>query len=336
MSLSHDPLTAGGVLLALVLCAPAAAAETLATLSIGPPGTFNAPIDLTIDDAGNTIVADTGNHRVVKLAPDGTILWAVGRADMLAGSGPGEFSGPKDVAVGPDGNLYVADADNGRVAKLGNDGALLATFKTPFGPQGISIDADGTIFVADSNGDRVHRLSPSGALAQTIGSRGAGPGQFTAPYDVSVAGGFLYVADGLNHRVQKLRTDGSFVAAWGTEGEAPGQFMQPIGVSATADGRVFVIDKGTARLDVFSADGRHLLRFGDERQLSIPGGVFARGNDIAIADTGNSRVVRLISAQTPPPGAFCDSATGTCAVGPNGVPTVIMPRGPGARTRHAG
>lgn len=328
-------LTLGGACVATLALAPvsAQAAETLAVAGIigqpgSEPGQLNRPIDVTLDAAGNVIVADTQNHRVQKFSPSGDLLWTRGKAGAVSGSGDGEFSSPKDAAVAQDGTILVADADNERIQRLrAADGAFLAKYPLSFAPQGISVAADGSIFLADTSGNRIHRANAAGTVTQSFGSTGVGPGQFSSPFDVSAAGGFVYVADGRNHRVQKFTLDGGFVKAWGKEGEKPGELLKPIGISATADGRVYVIDEQLARLDVYDSEGRFLLRFGHERLMDVPGGVYASGDQLVVADTGHGRILRLVEALTPPAGTFCDSSTGTCAVGPNGVPTVSMPNG---------
>jgi DNA-binding beta-propeller fold protein YncE len=322
---------------ALAVAASAPAAETLATFRVvGAPGTepgqLRGPIDLTLDPAGNVIVADTDNHRVQKFSADGTLVWARGKADGTAGNGPGEFRRPKDVAVAPDMSVVVADSDNSRIQRLTADGSFVTAYPQMFSPQSISVDADGSMFSVDTSGDRVHKLSSAGAVVKTWGGTGDQPGKFKAPFDASVAGGFVYVADGDNSRVQKFTNGGDFVKLWGTrardpEKPKPGEFLRPTGISATSDGRVYVIDRDTNRLDEFTTEGEFRLRFGDARQLTSPGGVFALGSSLAVADTGRDRVVMLIRAETPAAGTFCDSTTGTCATGPNGVPTVTMPSG---------
>jgi hypothetical protein len=322
---------------ALIVPASASAAGTLATfLVIGGPGTepgqLRGPVDLTLDSAGNVIVADTGNNRVQKFRPDGTLVWARGKAGGTAGNGPGEFSRPKDVAVAPDGSVVVADSDNGRIQRLSADGAFVASYPQNFSPQSITVDADGSMFSVDTSGDSVHKLSSSGAVVRTWGGSGDQPGKFKRPFDASVASGFVYVVDGDNSRVQKFTNGGDFVKLWGTRAQdpekpKPGEFLRPSGISATSDGRVYVIDRDTDRLDEFTTEGEFRLRFGDARELTSPGGVFALGSSLAVADTGRDRVVMLIRAETPAAGTFCDSTTGTCATGPNGVPTVSMPRG---------
>lgn len=323
----------------LLLAGPpvASAADTLAIYNVfGGAGQLSSPIDLTLDGAGNAIVADTGNHRVQKFARDGTMIWSRGKtgADGVpaAGSGPGEFNRPKDVAVAPDGTILVADSDNSRVQRLSAAGAPLASYAMRFDPQSMSVDAAGDMYMVDSSGNRVFRASAAGVILRQWGGAGEQPGQFRAPFDASVGGGFVYVADGDNARIQKFDTDGTYVAQWGKraadpETAKPGEFSRPGGVSVTAGGRVFVIDRETARLDEFTADGKFVLRFGAERMLSDPGGVYAQGDEVVVADTGHSRAIRLLRAAAPGPGAFCDSATGTCSVGPTGVPSVSMPRG---------
>jgi len=331
------------VSLAMLFATPgsAPAAENLAVRTIigGPgdaPGQLRGPIDLTIDPAGNVIVADTQHHRIQKFTPDGTLIWLRGKSGAdgapVTGDGALEFNTPKDVAVAPDGTIVVADGGNDRVQRLSAEGTFIAAYPVKFEPESIAVDADGSLFLAETSGNRIHRTDPGGNVNLTWGQTGEAPGQLNHPNDVSVGGGFVYVADGRNARVQKFTRDGGFVKLWGTRAKdddtaKPGEFSEPLGVSVTAAGRVFVIDKGTARLDEFTTEGVHRLRFGDERQLAAPGGVFARGDEVAIADTDNNRALRLIRTLTPPAGTFCESATGSCSIGANGVPVVTMPNG---------
>jgi DNA-binding beta-propeller fold protein YncE len=77
------------------------------------------PEGITLDASGNVWIADYGRDRVVKLAPDGRLLQSLGSR----GTFPGEFVGPKGVAVDPtSGRIYVADTGNGRIQRLLPDG----------------------------------------------------------------------------------------------------------------------------------------------------------------------------------------------------------------------
>ena len=86
------------------------------------------PEGIAVDRDGNLWVADYGHDRVVKLAPDGHLLLSWG----ARGSGPGEFVGPKGVAIDPSsGRLYVADTGNARVQRLAPDGTSEASWPLP-------------------------------------------------------------------------------------------------------------------------------------------------------------------------------------------------------------
>lgn len=76
-------------------------------------------------------------------------------------------------------------------------------------PRGMALDADGNLYVADWGNDRIQILSASGAVIDTIGETGSGNGQFRLPKGVAVDGdGNVFVLDTRNQRVQKFRPAG--------------------------------------------------------------------------------------------------------------------------------
>jgi trimeric autotransporter adhesin len=85
---------------------------------------LNAPTGVAVDDSGTLFIADTGNNRVRRVSPDGTITTVAGSgAKGFSGDGgtavKAELSGPTGVAIGPDGALYIADFGNNRIRKIG-------------------------------------------------------------------------------------------------------------------------------------------------------------------------------------------------------------------------
>ena len=88
-------------------------------------GQLQAPWGLGLDNDGNVLVADHRNHRIQKFDSDGNYLSAIGRQDSAPSSRAGEFDHPSDVAVDPDGDIYVCDWANHRVQVFDQSGEYL-------------------------------------------------------------------------------------------------------------------------------------------------------------------------------------------------------------------
>ncbi|MEK7674452.1 MAG: hypothetical protein AAB676_01290, partial [Verrucomicrobiota bacterium] len=107
---------------------------------MGSVARFNSPFGVAVDSAGNVFVADTYNHSIRKVTPEGAVTTIGGVAGVAAGAdGIGSsatFSEPKGIAVDNMGNLYVADRGNNRISK----GTSLAASSPPT----ITLGYDGT------------------------------------------------------------------------------------------------------------------------------------------------------------------------------------------------
>lgn len=82
-------------------------------------GYFRTPGGGAFDSENNIYISDYYNNRVQKLMSDGTFILKWGSSYGNPGSGDGEFYAPRDVAVGPDGSIYVVDHGNYRIQKFG-------------------------------------------------------------------------------------------------------------------------------------------------------------------------------------------------------------------------
>ncbi|MCX6632962.1 MAG: NHL repeat-containing protein, partial [Candidatus Solibacter sp.] len=174
-------------------------------------GSVNLPEGVAVDAAGNLYIADTLDHAVRMVTPDGVIT-------TLAGNGNPGFSGdggpaaharlshPHGVAVDLSGNVYVADTGNNQVRRIDATGTITTvnTGGALVDPRGVAVDRAGNLYIADTGNRRVRRVSP-GALLTTIAGNGtccySGDGwlaldaRLNQPWGVAVdANGNVYVA----------------------------------------------------------------------------------------------------------------------------------------------
>ncbi len=272
------------------------------------PVTNRVPVAYTAPDIGDVVKSifvvtywDSGlryliEHRPQVVAPPETI--AVGFNAELAnrlfpntgpfglfdragpGSGRGQFNGPRDIAVSPDGStVYVVDMGNARVERFDALGDFIGawggeasdvTFErtsSGLGPTGITVGQDGLIYVCDTWNHRVVILDSTGRLIREFGSfqdtqdapdPSVSPGLFFGPRDVAVTSDEIYVVDTGNERVQVFAFDGTFRRAFGGYGTEIGKLIEPVGIAIGPDGRVYVADSGNARIAVFATDGTPL------------------------------------------------------------------------------
>ncbi|RME06636.1 MAG: TIGR03663 family protein [Anaerolineae bacterium] len=186
------------------------------------------------------------------------------------GTQPGEFERPRDVAVAPDGSIYVADTGNHRIQHIGIQGEVLhvwGTFAdssqgpahpgTFYEPWGVAVGPDGSVYVADTWNHRVQKFTAEGEFITQWGYFGQGETAtaFWGPRDVVVDGsGRVYITDTGNKRVVVFDADGNFITSFGSAGLLAGQFDEPVGLAVDAQGRVYVADTWNQRVQVFEPD----------------------------------------------------------------------------------
>ena len=162
------------------------------------------PIGVAVAPDGRILVSDAGNHRVLFLDADGSLLNTVG-AGMRAEGSEG-FNVPGALTVDAQGNVYVVDTLNGRVVKLSPDGQFIrdygrlgGTAGTLSRPKGVAVDGAGRVFVSDGLLAAVEVFSAEGAYLGVIGRRDPGDPTsgplFQAPAGLWLDGDRLYVTD---------------------------------------------------------------------------------------------------------------------------------------------
>jgi DNA-binding beta-propeller fold protein YncE len=193
----------------------------------------------------------------------------------------GRLQVPIHVAFGPEGTLYVADAQRGQVVMFDPLGSYLGCLGAAgeMKPTDVAV-AGHRVYVADVKNHRVAVYDR--ASRQRLFTLPRPPAKEEArlfsPTNLALdAAGHLYVSDSGAFRVQKYAPDGTFLKSFGTHGDAPGQFAMPKGIAVDRDGRIHVVDAAMQAVQVFDADGRLLMFFGEpggsDRALNLPAAV---------------------------------------------------------------
>lgn len=193
----------------------------------------------------------------------------------------------------------------------GHHGSGLAQYRNPT-DIAVFRNAIGVVnlVVADTGNARIKVLTDQGAFQEKWGQPGAGPSQYSSPQGVAVdAKGTVFVTDSGNHRIQKTNawtnamTDlsGNFLGEFGRAGKGEGELDFPTDVALDAEGNLYVVDSGNARVQKVAQDGRFLASWGGPGsgpgKFDLPLAI-ALGPDgsVYVTDAKNNRVQRFDAA----------------------------------------
>jgi DNA-binding beta-propeller fold protein YncE len=203
---------------------------------------------------------------------------------------------PYGVAV-RNGKVYVGDTvgrfvmmydlNAGKFIRIGVDepGAL----RMPFG---MEVDAQGNLFVVDGGTKRIQVYDPAGKHVRTLGA----DIKWSRPVGIAIddARKRIYVVDagGVDSPEHKVRAldmvTGKQQFEIGQRGDGPGDFNLPRDATVSPDGKLYVVDGGNFRIQVFDPEGKYLRTFGGVGRQT---GQFSRPKEIASDKDGNLYVV---------------------------------------------
>ena len=221
-------------------------------------GQFTEPLDVLVEPGTNRVfVADTWNHRIQKFDANGQFLGQWGSPGQEISQEPGEFYGPRALALAEDGVLYVADTGNKRVQKFDPDGKLLGQIGVAGQlagqldePIGLTITPAGDIYVADTHNGRIQRFDKDGNAVTHWPVLGWSDQARNEPYLASDPQGNVYVADSVGQRILKFDPNGKLLAV-GTVPIAGGQGLNlPSGIAVWED-KLYVADTLNGRVRIF-------------------------------------------------------------------------------------
>lgn len=295
-----------------------------------------APRGIAVESNGDLFVADSANNRVLhyprpvaqagRITPDVVLGQTDFTSSDVTTASAGSLTSPAGLAIGPNGDLFVADSGNNRVLEFASGpktGAIAlrvygqASFTTSSlsttvsaetltAPQGLAVDKSYNLYVADVGANRVSvfpntsaapqaGLPASLVLGQADFSHSAGSGAATglhSPLDVALdSGGNIFVSDTANNRVAVFPSLANLLVAAG-----------PPYSSYVAIGQQKVT--GTAA-NWDTTDG-----LATPEGLIAPAGLFVdRQDTLYVGDAGNSRVVQYLKQVTIENTATASSST---------------------------
>jgi hypothetical protein len=206
------------------------------------------------------------------------------------GTGPGQLDSPAGAQVSANGDLFVADSGNDRVAVFAGDGAFLRVLSGGLsGPRDLALDDDGRVFVADTANDRVAVLASGGGFLFAFEE--VGEAKLAGPTGVAVAGSLTFDADTGNTRIAVFADNGEFLDSFPTT-------TPPKDVIVGPGGDLYVVVE--KRVEVYTPAGELVRSFGDEgvEKLESPTALAFGEGQIFVADEAERSVERFAPAGT--------------------------------------
>jgi len=241
--------------------APGTGAGQFSTLYAGVD-----PAGIVVGKDGDIYVSDW--TRIQEFTPGGAFVRQFGAGNQGKVVTASSFYGPRQLAVAPNGNLYIADTGNERIQvysptgthlfNIGTGSHVAAQMTAPGSfdePSGLAVDNSGVVYVADYWNKRVQRFTLDGKYLSSYPLTGWVAQDYQEPYLAVDNKGHLFATDApantphVNHVLELDATTGVTIHALGSGvvGTA-GALTQPSGVAIGPDGALYIADPGAVKL----------------------------------------------------------------------------------------
>lgn len=309
----------------------------------GVDASFNTPCDVAVDVAGNTYVADRGNHSIRKITPGGVVTTLAGSASPGATDGLGvaaRFNSPEAIAIDVNGNLYVGDTGNRKIRKITPEG-MVTTFSGSgnlesvdgnaasagfVAIRGVAVADSGIVYV--SEGSKIRKITADGTVTTLVQGGGFSGYLFGRGIAVDKIGNVYASQESTIFKISPAGAVTTFIST------SP---FQPWGLAVDDSGNCYVSDTSSHKLYRITPSG--VMNFmagagaadsddgmGAAASFDLPIGVAVdRDGTVYVADRNNHKIRKVTSGGlvTTLAGAGAGSANGTGAAArfrnPNGV-----------------
>jgi trimeric autotransporter adhesin len=250
------------------------------------------PVGVSVDIYGDVLIADSGNNRIRKVAPNGNISTIAGTGvyNYAGDGGPATsaaLANPECVRSDASGNLYIADTDNDRIRRINGSG-IISTIAGGNGasygdggpaisaqlaaPACVAVDASNNVYIADTFHSAIRKVDTTANISTVAGNTRLGfagdSGQATGatlfwPSDVVPdANGNFFIADTVNARIRKVAANGIITSiagtgAFGATGDGgpslTAQIGEVVGLSIDPAGNLYLADSYNNRVRKLTA-----------------------------------------------------------------------------------
>jgi IPT/TIG domain-containing protein/NHL repeat-containing protein len=249
---------------------------------------LRGPVGVAVAPNGDLYIADDFGSLIEKVTPVGKLTIVAGvlgeEGRPKAGKATqSELKSPVAVAIGPSGDLYIADQEanviekvtpSGKLSIAAGTGALglptagRATKSDLSEPSGVAVSAHGDLYIADGQNNVIEKVTPSGKLSIVAGIKGhsgtptqgrATKSQLNFPYGLAIApNGDLYIGDYGNDVVEVVTPSGYLSKVAGIPGTSnvptaglatDSDLGHPSGVALDTNGDLYIADTGESLVE---------------------------------------------------------------------------------------
>jgi sugar lactone lactonase YvrE len=221
-------------------------------------GLFTRSHGLRIDKDGSIWTTDVGAHVVMKLSPQGQVLLTLGSkgaaGEWNEAAGSRKLNQPNDVAIGANGDIFVAQghtpgpAGDARVLKFDKTGRFIKSWGGKGKAAGqfevahsIAFDAQGLLWVTDRENQRIQIFDTDGKFVRELKYSGL-------PCSVDIGRQYIYMVNGFAGQILQMDLKGQVLAATGRPGTGPGEFGEAHFIAVSPKGELFVADSVNSAL----------------------------------------------------------------------------------------
>ena len=254
------------------------------------PGQFYRPQGIAADRKGNYFVADTENGRVEKFDPTGAFLSSFSTGNEGETTNPFGIAVDKagNIFVTDLLNQNLKKfTSNGEFLK-----AWLGPDRGFYGPRDVAAGPNDQLYIVDQGRSRVVRFDPESEISWVWGEHGTGDGQFDDPSGIHVSGRFVFVTDTGNGRVQVFDLQGNYISQWAVPQWENDVSHHPDAAFDEETKRVYVSSGKSNQVFVFNIDGTYSETLEPEKAFNNPSALVisktASGKTLYVVNTGSN------------------------------------------------